>query len=65
VRARTAGEFTKARGHEVFTIAAVASRKVLCVNPRVSALKAAWRVNDACLELQSKAGSKKQALSGA
>ena len=59
------GEFAKVAGHEAFTIAAVASRKVLCVNPRVQALSAAWRINDECLELQSTVGSKKQVGEGA
>ena len=45
-------------------IAAVASRKQLCVNPKVKSHSAAWRINDECLQLQSKEGSKKQALFG-
>lgn len=60
-----AGEFARVKTAERFSIAAVASRKVLCVNDRVQALKAAWRINDQCLELQSKSDSKKQMLSGA
>ena len=59
-----AGEFARVKTTESFTIAAVASRKVLCVNDRVQALKAAWRINDQCLELQSKSDSKKQMLAG-
>lgn len=47
-----------------FRISAVASRKVLCVNPKVQSLQAAWRINDECLQLQSKTDAKKQALSG-
>lgn len=47
-----------------FTISAAASRKVLCVNPKVQALQAAWRINDQCLQMQSQSTSKKQVIAG-
>lgn len=62
--ARHAGEFAKVKAANEFKIVAVASRKILCVNSKVKALGSSWRINDECLQLQSKTTSKKQTLSG-
>eukprot|EP00892_Ulva_mutabilis_P012133 jgi/Ulvmu1/9292/UM050_0041.1 len=58
------GEFAKVQAAKNFKIVAVASRKILCVNQKVKALGSSWRINDECLQLQSKDTTKKQVLSG-
>lgn len=58
------GEWTKVKAAKHLKVVAVASRKVLCVNPQVKGLGSSWRINDECLQLQTKNASKKQILSG-
>lgn len=64
LQSQHAGEFAKVKAANEFKVVAVASRKILCVNPKVKALGASWRINDECLQLQSKETSKKQVMSG-
>lgn len=59
------GELRRTGFAETVSVAALASRKALCVNPDVAKLVSLSRINEKCLDMQQPSGKAKKQASGA